>query len=89
MFRPGLGCVSLVALEQPAEPFPAHHRPVPTGSLGWFYRTTVAQSLVRPFHIVMLDVLLDHMSKVAFAKEDHAVEALSLSILYPSLGVRI
>ncbi len=79
----------MVALEQPAEPFPANDRPVPTRRLGRFYRPTVAQSFMRPFQIVMLDVLLDHVSNVAFAKEDHALETFSFGILYPGFGICI
>ncbi len=89
MFRPGLRCVSLVALEQPAEPFPAHHRSVPARGLGWFYRPTVAQSLVRPFKIVVLNVLLDHVADMGFAEKDHAFKTLSFSILYPGFGICI
>ena len=85
----GLRCVSLVALKQPAEPFPAHDRSVPARGLSWLYRPTVAQSLVRPFQVVMLDVLLDHVADMGFAKEDHALETLSFGILYPSFGVGI
>ena len=83
MFQPGLRCVSTVALEQPAEPFPAHHRSVATRRLDWFYRPTVAQSLVGPFQIEMLNVLFDHVPKVTFSKEDHAIENFSFGILYP------
>ncbi len=79
----------LVALEQPAEPFMANDRPVPARRFGWFHRSSVTQTLVRSFEIEMLDILLDHVTKMTFAKEDHAVEALSLGILYPSFGVRI
>ncbi len=89
MLRPGLRCLSLVALEQPTEPFPAHHRPVTARRFGWFHRPTVAQSLVRPFTIMVLNVLLDHVPKVPFSEEDHALETLSFGILYPSLRVGI
>ena len=55
MFPPGLRRVSMVALEQATEPLPAHDGSISARSLGWFHRPTVAQSLVRPFQIVMLD----------------------------------
>ena len=87
MLRPGLRCLSLVALEQPAEPFPANDRPVPARGLGWFHRATVTQPLVRSFEIVMLDVLFDHVPNVPFAEKDHALETLSFGILYPCLGI--
>ena len=79
----------MVAFEQPAEPFPANDRPVPARRFGWFYRPTVAQSLVRSFEIEMLDVLLDHVADMSFAEKDHAIETLSFGILYPSFGVGI
>ncbi len=80
---------SLVALEQPAEPFPANDRPIPARCLGRFYRSTVAQSLVRSFEIVMFNVLLDHVADMGFAEKDHAVETFPFGILYPSLSVGI
>ena len=85
----GLRCLSLVALEQPAEPFAAHDGPVPARGLGWLHRPTMAQALVRPFQIVMFDVLLYHVSNVALPEEDHMIEALSFGILYPGFGVSI
>ena len=89
MFGPGLGCVSMVAFEQPAEPFPANDRSVPARGFGRFYRPTVAQSLVRPFQIQMLNVLLDHVANMGLAEEDHAVKNFPFGILYPGFGVRI
>ncbi len=37
----------------------------------------------------MLDVLLNHVPDVPFPEEDHAIEALSLGILYPGFCVGI
>ena len=65
----------------------ADDRSVSARGLDWFDRPTVGQSLVRPFKVVMLNVLLEHMSKVPFPEEDHAVERLSLGILYPCSGI--
>ncbi len=64
-------------------------RSVTARGLARFHRPMVAQSLVRSFQIEMLNILLDYMPNVAFAKEDHAIETFSLGILYPGLGVSI
>ena len=73
MFPPGLRRVSMVALEQATEPLPAHDGSISARSLGWFHRPTVVQSLVRPFQIMVLDVLLNYVSNVSFPEEDHTV----------------
>ncbi len=49
----------------------------------------MAQTFVRPFKIVVLNVLLDHVPNVTLPEEDHAIEALSFGILYPGFSVSI
>ena len=59
MFRPGLRCVSLVAFEQPAEPFSAGYQTfaIPGTYLG--QNEPIGQTLVISFPVIMLDKLAD------------------------------
>ena len=49
----------------------------------------VADALVRPFVVIVLQVLLDQMIQVLIAEADEVVQALVRDRSYPSLGVGV
>ncbi len=73
-----LRCLSLVALEQPAEPFAAQDRSVPWNRLLWFGDESVADALVRPLLVIVVDEFVDYVADMAFAKKNHLVQTFTL-----------
>ena len=60
--------LSMVAPEQPAEPFAAQDRSVPWNWFFWFGDESVAEALVRPFLIVVVDEFVDYVPNMLLAE---------------------
>ena len=68
----------MIAPEQPAEPFAAQDRSVPWNRLLWFGDESVADALVRPLLVVVVDEFVDYVADMAFAKKNHLVQTFTL-----------
>ena len=68
----------MVTSEQSAQPFPAQNRSVPWYRLLWFGDESVADPLVWPLLVIVVNVFVDDVADMAFAKENHLVQALPL-----------
>ena len=51
----------MVAPEQPAEPFAAQDRSVPWNRLFWFGDESIAETLVRPLFVIVVDEFVDYV----------------------------
>ena len=75
-------------LEHAAEPLLALHLP----DYGLFIRRLnrhVADALMRPFGVVVLDVLSNDVSKLLLSEEDHLVQALVLDGADEPFGIGV
>jgi hypothetical protein len=68
----------MIAPEQPSEPFAAQDRSVPWNRLLWFGDESVADALVRPLLVIVVDEFVDYVADMAFAKKNHLVQAFTL-----------
>ena len=58
----------MVAPEQPAEPFAAQDWSVPWNRLFWFGDESVAEALVRPLLVIVVDVFVDYVPNMLLAE---------------------
>ena len=73
--------------EQSSQPFPAQNRSVPWNRLLWFGDESVADPLVRPLLVIVVDVFVNYVADMAFAKKNHLVQTFTL--YGPDEGFRI
>ena len=76
----------MVITEHPAEPFSALDRAVVGSRAAHSKRALVVQPLVSPLAVVVLYVLVDRVSRMPFAENDHPFKALGFDRAHKPLG---
>jgi hypothetical protein len=81
----------MVRLQQSSEPFAAYDRSIARTVVRSLVRERnhVADSLMRSFNVIMLDVFSDSSSQGFFTKEDHATQAFAFDRQNEALRERV
>jgi hypothetical protein len=85
---PRLRSLAVVELQQTAEPITTRDLPCSDPRCCW-RDELVAQTLVRPFFVIMVDKFSDGRPEMPFAEEHHAIQALGLGGLDKPFGERV
>src|SRR5512146_1494479 len=86
--RPTSRRLSVVALQQPAQPLAAVDNAF-SRRRGLGFHDPAAERLVRPLQVVMLHELVDDVANVPLPEQDHLVQALALDGADERLGVGV
>src|SRR5512133_344107 len=88
--RASSGRVAIVEVEESTKPFASPNAALTSSRIRCTrFDQPIAESLVIPFHVVMINVRSDRPPKMLFTEQDDSRQTFGASRVYPALRVRI